>query len=356
MHADSNLIHATTSGVVTVTGGRSVVRRSHAPLGRVLPYRRAAGEAPRPARSRANGWAVQIHNESFGDMLLALGAVAAFHHAFPDLDVNYSGPRRELMSRCLLSMTAHDRPGPETFTAGHPADFFTADPERSPAWLDPIDHEHTDVHAALPMRYYLEVEQLLGISLPARLAPALAFAGSGRPDPWHVVFVSATSWPGRKDYGLDGFVEIAQCLKTMRPGPWRFTLIPGATEPKPAAPDLSVLTRRTAAECLDVFATAAVVIGNDTGLTHLAALTQRDDGTSPQVIGLYGRHAHNKWTTGRGNHHAVATAFSQQLSTADRCPVRDRIDDRLWGSAADIHSIPASGIASFALSQTARRS
>ena len=355
MHADSNLMHAAASGAVTITGGRTVVRRSHAPLGRVLPYRRAAGEAPRPASTRTNGWAVQILSESLGDMLLALGAVAAFHDAFPDLNVKYSGSRRDLMSRCLLPMTLQDRPGPETFTAGHPADFFSADPERSPAWLDPIDHEHTDVHAALPMRYYLEVEQLLGMSLPAKLAPALAFAGSGHSDPWHVVFVSATSWPGRKDYGLDGFVEIAHWMKTMQPGPWRFTLIPGATEPATAAPGISVLTRRAATECLDVFAAAALVIGNDTGLTHLAALTQRDDGTSPQVIGLYGRHAHNKWTTGRGNHHAIATAFSQRLSAADRCPVRDKIDDRLWGSAADIHSIPASGVASFALNQIAAR-
>jgi ADP-heptose:LPS heptosyltransferase len=205
------------------------------------------------------------------------------------------------------------------------------------------------------MRYYLEVEQLLGRTLPGKLAPALAFTGSGRPDPWHVVFVSATSWPGRKDYGFDGFVEIAHCLKTMQPGPWRFTLIPGATEAAPAAPGLSVLARRGAAECLDVFATAVLVIGNDTGLTHLAALTQRDDGTSPQVIGLYGRHAHTKWTTGRENHHAVATAFSQRLSDADRCPVRDRIDDSLWGSAADVHSIPASVVALFALNQIAAR-
>lgn len=356
MHADSNLIHAR-EPVATRPGGRAVVHRSRAPLGRVLPYRRAAGEGPRMTPARTNGWAVQIGNDSLGDMLLALGAVAAFHDAFPGLEVGYCGPRGELISRCVLPMSVRDTPGLETFAAGHPGDFFGADPERPPAWLDPIDHEYVDVHAALPMRYYLEIEQLIGRPLPSKLAPALTFTGSGRADPWHVVFVSATSWPGRKDYGLDGFLEIAHRLKAMRPGPWRFTLIPGATEVVPTTPGLSVLARRGAAECLDVFATAALVVGNDTGLTHLAALTQRDDGTGPQVIGLYSRHAHTKWTTGRDNHHAVATTFSQRLSDADRCPVRDRIDDSLWGSAADIRSIPASVVASFALDQVeARRS
>lgn len=349
MHTDSNLIDRSPSGVVTVIGGHTVARRTLAPLGRVLPYRRSVGEAPMPAPSRTTGWAVQIGNESLGDMLLALGAVAAFRDAFPYLEVDYFGPRSELISRCLLPMTLHARPGPETFVAGQPGDTFRAEPERPPTWLDPIDHDRTDVHAALPMRYYLEVEQLVGKTLPARLAPALTFTGSGRPDPWHVVFVSATSWPGRKDYGLDGFLDIAQCLKASRPGPWRFTLIPGVTDLVPAATEVSVLAARSAADCLDVFASAALIVGNDTGLTHLAALTRRADGTSPQVIGLYGRHAHSKWTTGRRNHHAVATAFSQRLSDADRCPVRDMIDDRLWGSAADIRSIPASAVASFAL-------
>jgi ADP-heptose:LPS heptosyltransferase len=101
-------------------------------------------------------------------------------------------------------------------------------------------------------------------------------------------------------------------------------------------------------ECVDVFATAALVIGNDTGLTHLAALTVGADGAGPQVVGLYGRHAHTKWTTGVERHHAVATRFSQMLAAADRCPVRDELDDALWASTADLSALPAAAIAEFA--------
>jgi ADP-heptose:LPS heptosyltransferase len=97
-----------------------------------------------------------------------------------------------------------------------------------------------------------------------------------------------------------------------------------------------------------VFASAQVVIGNDTGLTHLAALTERPDGTRPEVIGLYGRHAHTRWTTGGERHHAIATAFSQMLSAADRCPVRDDLDDTLWSQAASLAEIPPEAVATFA--------
>jgi ADP-heptose:LPS heptosyltransferase len=89
------------------------------------------------------------------------------------------------------------------------------------------------------------------------------------------------------------------------------------------------------------------VIGNDTGLTHLAALTRRLDGIGPHVFGLYGRHAHSKWTTGHDRHHAIATSFSHLLSVADRCPVRDQLDDVVWGPAASLAPLTPDLVADF---------
>ncbi|MGH3466581.1 MAG: glycosyltransferase family 9 protein, partial [Thermocrispum sp.] len=169
-----------------------------------------------------------------------------------------------------------------------------------------------------------------------------------RARPFNVVFVSATSWPSRKDYGADGFAQIARVLAERFPAPWTFTLITSIdTEPVRLA-DMEILAGLDAVDCLDVFATAEVVIGNDTGLTHLAALTKRPDGTSPHVIGLYSRHSHTKWTTGANRHHAVATPFSQMLTLADRCPVRDHLDDGLWTKSASLAELPAEVIADFA--------
>jgi ADP-heptose:LPS heptosyltransferase len=75
----------------------------------------------------------------------------------------------------------------------------------------------------------------------------------------------------------------------------------------------------------DVFPRCDLVLGNDTGLTHLAALTRTEDGGGPPVLGLYARHAHGKWRTGWPHHHAVATPFSDRMHQGDLCPVRDAI-------------------------------
>ena len=332
-----------------MTGGPVVVSRSAAPLGRVLPYRRALGFGPARQHRAGDGWTVTLGDGALGDTLLALGAVAALHDAQPGSALVYEGPRANLLRRCRLPFTTLREAGTESVRLGGGTGHFVADPERPPAWLDLVDEHHVEVHAALPMRYYLEIEQRLGLRLPQDLAPAPAFTGNGTTDPWHVVIISATSWRSRKDYGVNGFSEITRYLADAAPGPWRFTLVPGKEAVPTDLPGIDVAAGLDPIECLDLFATAAVVIGNDTGLTHLAALTERPDGTSPQVIGLYARHSHAKWTTGRPNHHAAAAPFSRLLALADRCPVRDGLDDAVWGPAADLRAIPAAVIAAFAL-------
>jgi len=157
-----------------------------------------------------------------------------------------------------------------------------------------------------------------------------------------VVFANADfrMVPARKDYGQDRYARIAQLLVDKLPGSWTFTLITGH-DALPSHPLFATLAGLGAVDCLDVFGSADVVVGNDTGLTHLAAMTERADGTSPHVIGLYGRHAYNKWTTGHHHHHAVATPFSQMLAAADRCPVRDRLDDSVWAESANLDTVAA---------------
>ncbi|MFI2486863.1 glycosyltransferase family 9 protein [Promicromonospora kroppenstedtii] len=352
MHTDAHLSVLNLPVPVTASGGRTVVRGQDAPLGRVLPYQRSRhASLPTRVRAEAPGWSVDLGAGGLGDTLLGLGAVTAFTDAFPASEPIYRGPRPELFARCRLPLRTVRGVGGSTVSAEGPGQYmFDAVPERPPTWLDLRDDDLVEVHAALPMRYYLEVEQHLGRELPRAGAPLPTFTGTGALDPWHIVFVAATSMPSRKDYGPDGFDEIAQYLGDARPGPWRFTLLTGNDASLGQAPGrLDVIAGLDATDCLDVFATAALVIGNDTGLTHLAALTERPDGTSPQVLGLYGRHSYAKWMTGRSNHHAVATPFSQMLAHADRCPVRDQLDDAVWGNASDLRQIPPAAIARFAL-------
>lgn len=350
--------HATVSPwaidtVRRVRGGAVVLPREHAPLARALPYRRARGELP-PYTCGADmigqlGWSVVLGQRGLGDVLLALGLVQALANGTGHDELHYRGPRPRLMQRSRLPLNTTLTSGSHTVHTEHGKGLtFYAIPERHQAWLDVLDDEQVEVHAALPMRYYLAAEQTLGVRLPADRAPLPTFASGEQARPFHVVFVSATSWPSRKDYGGSGFARVATFLAERLSAPWTFTLIT-STDAEPVTFDgVQVLAGVDAVDCLDVFASAEVVIGNDTGLTHLAALTERPDATGPHVVGLYGRHAHTKWTTGTARHHALATSFSQMLALADRCPVRDHLDDALWAHSAGLSDISAELIADFA--------
>jgi hypothetical protein len=296
------------------------------------------------------GWSVVLGDRGLGDVLLALGLVQALADGTGhSSELHYQGRRPRLMQRCRLPLDTRLDAGPhEVHTGQNTGPTFHAVPEKPEAWLDVLDEEHVEVHAALPMRYYLAAEQTLGIRLPADRAPLPGFASSERARPFHVVFVSSTSWPSRKDYGASGFARVAALLAQRSAAPWTFTLITGTDTGPAALAGIDVLAGPDAVDCLDVFASAEMVIGNDTGLTHLAALAERADGTGPHVIGLYGRHAHTRWTTGTTRHHALATPFSQMLALADRCPVRDHLDDALWAQSASLADIPAELIADFA--------
>ncbi|MDG4768555.1 glycosyltransferase family 9 protein [Solwaraspora sp. WMMD406] len=265
--------------------------------------------------------------------------------------LEYRGARAELISRCTLPVTTTPGSGHQlgtTISGSAPA--FSAIPETPPTLLDLVDADVVQVHAALPMRYYLDIEQTLGVRLPAEADPCPRFRSAVPvPEPLHVVFVSTTSRPDRKDYGIDNFSAIAQLLVARHPGTWRFTLVAPPGQPPPApSTHIRVVPGLPAADCIDLFATAELVVGNDTGLTHLAALTSRPDGSGPQVVGLYGRHGHAKWITGSSAHHAVATPFSHLMSIADACPVRDGYDDTIWSAASNLRALPADVIADFA--------
>lgn len=354
MHAHPTVSPWTIDPVHRARGGPVIVPRNNAPLARVLPFRRAAGELPSHTSGAEvlgqRGWSVVLGDRGVGDVLLALGLVQALADGTGgDAELHYRGSRPRLMQRCRMPLSTGFAEGPHTVYTGHGKGFtFHAVPERPQAWLDVLDDELVEVHAALPMRYYLTAEQVLGVRLPACRAPLPTFRASEQARPFHVVFVSATSWPSRKDYGANGFARIAAVLTERFPAPWTFTLITSGDAEPTTFDGIEVMVGLDAVDCLDVFASAEVVIGNDTGLTHLAALTERPDGTGPHVIGLYGRHAHTKWTTGTAHHHAIATTFSQMLALADRCPVRDRLDDALWSRSASIADIPAEIITDFA--------
>ncbi|MFE0267882.1 glycosyltransferase family 9 protein [Nocardiopsis alba] len=213
-------------------------------------------------------------------------------------------------------------------------------PESVPCWS--IKEK---VQAALPERYYLATERRLGVRLPGDFPVAPLLRTDRDPSFLHtrskhvhettMAVITATSWPGRKDYTAERYQVLAQAL-SRHVGPLRLLIISGRSEQQTARIDgprhegeLAIwsLSGATATELVPVLAHCELVVGNDTGLTHMAALSRTQDGHGPQVVGLYTRHSHSKWRTGLPWHHAMATDHSHRMHQGDLCPVRDQISD-----------------------------
>jgi glycosyl transferase family 9 (putative heptosyltransferase) len=321
-------------------------------------------------------------NGKLGDTLLAFGAVAAVldylelvrpdrlpivrisgQHAslfgqlsaLDPFDVRDAGP----VPAAARTLVAGDRQGmglslPDD--AGRVLAELTCDPEDPPCWSS-----GASAFPYLPARYFLEVERQLGLRLSERTSFMPILRSTGTPSAEYqaattIGLVTATSWPARKDYGLRRYFDALRELGETIGSEVRVLVVPG----READPDddLEAVSDGIAIEVLKDahyslagarLAACDLVIGNDTGLTHLAAAMRQPEDAGAQVIGLHARHSHTKWRTGLEWHHAIATPFSEAMNRDDLCPVRDRIDDRSFGAASEIGSITPEYLAEAAL-------
>jgi Glycosyltransferase family 9 (heptosyltransferase) len=205
----------------------------------------------------------------------------------------------------------------------------------------------TRVYADFPARRYLDVEQRLGVRLPRDAAFLPAFTAAPAPDRPRplICYIAASSWPEKKDYGVNGFARVAQQIDAITGRDFDHMVIHGMDyQPTPAPPlralpfeslDMPVL--------LGLFAQATLVIGNDTGLVHAAAMTKSH--IRRGVIGIYGRHSYLRFTTGDPRHYAIATPFAQAMALSDRSPIPDVIDDEWYPRAAPVRRIAPEFIA-----------
>jgi hypothetical protein len=329
-----------------------------------------------------HGWAIDFGmwgREYLGDFLLGMAIFRGVSEAVKLAtgkapEIFYKGERTRLMDRCTMDLRTEYKSGPPVVlttdrtpvraTVGAPfrprwpevsapADTFSV-PVQPPIWLDETDRDSVEVHSALPMRLYLDLEQLFGMRLPANQSPAPNFLSHEIPKDPHIVFVATTSMNEGKQYGYDSFADLARQLLASSEVDFRFTVVTSddGLEAKAAFERLpaSVEAGIDSSDCVDLFSSATVVVGNDTGLTHLAALTTRPNGEGPEVIGLYSRHSYYKWITGSSRHHAVATALAQVLALSDGNLRLDGGHVSLWGDGAKLSAIPTKFVAECARS------
>ncbi|MEU8914764.1 glycosyltransferase family 9 protein [Streptomyces nigrescens] len=290
-----------------------------------------------------------------GDTLLALSTVRAL------LDwlrlrsilvaVRAVGPYAALMARSgLVTRTPAtalrgrravigDRAGVEA-RASEAVVGLVCDPGSPPCWSS-----DGCAHPDLPSRNYLALERRLGIRLPGTppFAPLLPAVPSELVEELHamgwlngltIAAITATSWPERKDYTAQRYIELAELIAERWQSQARLLLIGGeadssgtriTTEGPRRHVQILRLDGVPADHLTSLFPRCQLVVGNDTGLTHLAAMARGRDGGGPPVVGLYARHSHSKWRTGLPHHHAVATDLSDRMHQGDLCPVRDAI-------------------------------
>ncbi|MFC9266415.1 glycosyltransferase family 9 protein [Streptomyces zhihengii] len=289
-----------------------------------------------------------------GDTLLALSGVRAvldwLRLRSVRVTVRAVGPYAGLIARTGLIRQPQattpsgwravigDRPGIEAH-GSEAAVSLVLDPAAPPCWSS-----DGRAHPDLPARHYLALERRLGIRLPdtAPFAPTLATGPNNlveelRSVGWlgglNLAAITATSWPERKDYTAQCYITLAEHVAEAHQAQARLLLIGGnpgdGLRITAEAPRRHVQVLRLdgmpADHLADLFPHCHLIVGNDTGLTHLAAMAHGRDGTSPPVIGLYARHSHSKWSTGMPHHHAIATDLSDRMHQGDLCPVRDAI-------------------------------
>ncbi|MFJ4870891.1 glycosyltransferase family 9 protein [Streptomyces sp. NPDC088757] len=326
--------------------------RDDIPLGAPLPL---AASTELVHRLGGCGEVVVAFEGKLGDTLLALSGVRAaldwLRLRSVRVAVRVVGPYAGLIARTGLIAQPQaaapsgrravigDRAGVETH-GSEAAVNLVLDPGAPPCWS-------TDgrAHPDLPARHYLALERRLGIRLPATapFAPTLATGPNDlveelRSIGWlgglTIAAITATSWPERKDYTAQRYIALAEHMAEAHQTQARLLLIGG--DPGDGLHITAEAPRRhvqvlhldgvPADHLADLFPHCHLIVGNDTGLTHLAAMARGGrDGGGPPVIGLYARHSHSKWRTGLPHHHAVATTLSDRMHQGDLCPVRDAI-------------------------------
>lgn len=210
-----------------------------------------------------------------------------------------------------------------------------------------------------PARYFLTFEREVGtrlISDPNESLPDFIFDSQNRNDEKIMCIVSQASRPEKK-FGTSRFINLAKRLHSARIVD-KVYLIANSKEESPLEwilvtkliekyrNWLVLFENKGFAEMAELFSKSKIVVGNDTGFTHLAAMCVNNIGR-PKIFTIYSRHDYGKWSTGKNNVYPIATKLSEFLRKNNMSIQRDKIDVASWGFEEWACSIPVSQVEKF---------
>lgn len=215
--------------------------------------------------------------------------------------------------------------------------------------------------SSLPQRYYLYIEDILKTRLKLTdlqiLEKKFTFCDnrnfSVNKDCINIGFITSTTLKERKSYPFypDLLLELSQRIPKNVDFYW-FKGGDNSTfnirKKKVNGSWVNIIENGSLVENAKIFSQLDLVVGNDTGLTHLSAMSQFKN-QIPNVLGLYNRHSLFKWNTGYRNHYCVATPFSYIIGRKDLCPVREKLDERDWRRSSSFNNIPSKIIAKYCI-------
>lgn len=292
---------------------------------------------------------IKLSFQKIGDALLSLGGIKAIFDYLEitnlKKEVYYEGDNFDIMSSIFhsLKMATKTLTFENVFVISNIKD-SEADisllPEILPVWADLISGEY---FSPLPQRYYLYIEQLLNTILKKDIFHSLSeikiiHNTQSKLDKFHISFINCSSLIERKGFSLDNFYKIALLIQERLSVSTDIYIINGNKnqndfEIKEQGSEYFnshyMVYGGTLFQNSLLLSESKIIIGNDTGLTHLSAMSSCKNNI-PKVIGIYNRHGFTKWITGFDNHFAVGNYFSTIMSEYDLCPVRDELDERLF--------------------------
>lgn len=249
---------------------------------------------------------------------------------------------------------------------------FNSEEYTYPKFVEQISNVSMKEYSSRPARYFLTFEREVGtvlITEPNESLPdfIMSYSPSSRkkcirqfsfdPDNKNLNFIGIISQSKlvEKRFGSLRFLKVAENLAEKHKN-CRILLLANPNEESPLEwikikeiiknnKNIKLISAKDFELLAYILARCRLTIGNDTGFSHLAAMSK----TSKKAEGvpvfiIYSRHDYGKWSTGKNNVHPITTLLSEYLRKNNMSISRDKIDMMNWGLKEWAYSISISSV------------